>query len=526
LTSTNIPATASDLWNALLKTALLGTDRTPLPELHTDGHMQTFFAQVDPSNKEKALLTAAALLSVYRSCGTLPNKATASPLTPAEPESIPRCTPGAAAYLARMLQGEFPFLIPEFLDALIASGRRIPHELLPAALAAGRKDTQIRPNLSRTIGLRGEWLASLNDDWHYIGGKIDTAEWETSSRPSRVSLLKTLRPTDPAAARQLLESTWSTDSPDDRIAFIHELQPGLSPEDEAFLETSLDDRRKEVRRKAADLLAQLPTSRLLERMQNRARALINKAVKSRLKRALSGEPGLNVRLPEVCDDSMQRDGIELTPPQGTGEKAWWLGQIAAAVPISFWNDHLQLTPTESIAEATKTDHADLLLSAWARATRKSKHSEWASAIFEYALNQKKDPQLLAVVEAVPEPQRDKLVIKLLNSDRPFFAPAQPGMSLLNSCPAPWSDSLSRAFLDLLRHQTEQSIEAKPGVATIWLPNPEQFAMKMPLTIAAQAQQSWPETLNQPVCKPIQAFLAVLEFRSSMLRQFTNQEIGQ
>ncbi len=497
-----------------MKTALLGTDRIPLPEMQVDGSVQPLLAQVDLGNKEKALLSAAALLSIHRSCGKLPKIFVAGRVNPAEPESLSRCSSSAATYLGRMLKGEFTFLLPDFLDALIASACRIPEELLPEALEAGRKDAKIRANLANVVGRRGEWLASLNEDWQYLGGRIDTAEWETSSRPSRVALLKSLRMSDPRKALNLLQSTWSEDSPDDRVAFINELQAGLRPEEEAFLDAALDDRRKEVRRKAADLLTQLPTSRLAERMKDRARALINKVVGSGLKR----ESSIEVRLPEACDASMQRDGVEPTPPQGKGEKAWWLGQIVAAVPISFWNEHLKLSPSECIGEAIKSDYRDLFLSAWGSATKRTKDSAWASALFDHALQEKKDVQLLGVIEAVPETLRDKLVCKLLKSDRVFFAPTQAGMNLLQSCPGPWSDTLGRAFLDLLRYQVDQSVEAKPGVATVWLPNPEQFAMKMPMTLATHAHEGWSESLTQAVCKPIQTFLAVLEFRSTMLKE--------
>jgi hypothetical protein len=509
---------AADPWSELVKVALLGTDRVPLPDLEASGTLQPLLLQIDNSNKEKALLTAAALVSVHRSCGKLPEKAPAGRLGPSEMDSVPRCSSDAATYVARMLRGEFAFLLPEFLEEMVAAGQRIPEDLLPEALAAGRKDTTIREILARGIGRRGEWLSRLNEEWDYVGGKIDATEWETSSRPSRVLLLRSLRASDAARALSVLQSTWSEDSPDDRIAFISELRQGLSPEDEPFLEAALDDRRKEVRKKAADLLAQLPASRLVQRMKDRARALINKASGSRLRRVLIRESSIEVRLPEACDASLQRDGVEPTPPQGTGEKAWWLGQIVSAVPIFFWSEHLRLTPSECVDDAIKTEHRDLLLGAWTLATRRAMDSSWASALFDHALAEKKDIQLLRVVDAVPEAQRAKVVCKLLKSDRPWFASGQLGMTFLQSLPAPWSDVVGGAFIDLLRDQVEHNREPKPGVPVVWLPNPEEFAMKMPVASAMQAQEGWPEHLAQPVYKPIHTFLAVLEFRSKMLKE--------
>ena len=42
-------------------------------------------------------------------------------------------------------------------------------------------------------------------------------------------------------------------------------------------------------------------------------------------RACATERRVLVRPPVECDAAMRRDGIEVKPPPGTGERAWWLG---------------------------------------------------------------------------------------------------------------------------------------------------------------------------------------------------------
>lgn len=71
-------------------------------------------------------------------------------------------------------------------------------------------------------------------------------------------------------ARDLLASSWAQESPKDRSDFLAAFEKGLSPDDEAFLESTLGDRRKEVRRVASYLLAHLPESGLRRRMLERA----------------------------------------------------------------------------------------------------------------------------------------------------------------------------------------------------------------------------------------------------------------
>ena len=96
----------------------------------------------------------------------------------------------------------------------------------------------------------------------------------------------------------------------------------MSLDDETFLEAALDDRRKEVRGAAADLLARLPESALRRRALERALPLL-KFKSNKLRRKT-----IEVTLPEACDKAMQRDGVEPKPGfRGVGEKAWWLQQM-------------------------------------------------------------------------------------------------------------------------------------------------------------------------------------------------------
>jgi Family of unknown function (DUF5691) len=512
---------SAQLWSELVKTALLGTDRIALPELGYRDNIGALLSQLDHSNREASLLAAAAVVSLHRQCGTVsvPSEKSGFPLCDTDP--IPRCSSNTASFLKRILQGQFSHLLPEFFSALAESGHRLSEEVLPDALDAGRKDVKLRNFLVRVIGRRGEWLASLNEEWDYVAAKADVKDWETASRPSRVSILRELRKNNPSNAIGLLTSTWKQDGPEDRLAFMEELQIGLHSGDEEFVESALDDRRKEVRRKAAELLVQLPESKLVRRMIDRIRLLVaaSSASGSKLIRALTRQSKIQVTLPEACDESMRRDGVELTPPQGMGEKAWWLGQMVACVPITFWDDHLSLPPTECVRDAEKTDYSEVLLPAWAKATKRGRQLEWAQAILEYALGAKRNFQLLAVVEVLPPTHRDPVVIKLLSSDRNIVGYAQPGFNLLQYCPGPWTERLGRALLEFLQFQVKQNQEGKLQLTYIWFPNPEQFAMNMPITLATEAQEMFANVASEhPFSKPLHTFLEILQFRSKMLKE--------
>jgi Family of unknown function (DUF5691) len=265
---------SAQLWNELVKTALLGTDRIALPELGSSDNVGALLSRLDHSNREASLLAAAAVVSLHQQCGTVVFPGEKSGFPPCKKDETPRCSSNPASYLKLMLQGQFPHLLPEFFLALAESGRRLPEEVLPDTLDAGRKDVKLRNLVVQVIGCRGEWLASLNEEWDYVAARADVNDWETASRPSRVSILRELRKNNPSEAIGLLTWTWKQDGPEDRIAFIDELQTGLHAGDEEFVELELDDRRKEVRRKAAELLVQIPESKLARRMIDRTRSLV------------------------------------------------------------------------------------------------------------------------------------------------------------------------------------------------------------------------------------------------------------
>ena len=97
-----------------------------------------------------------------------------------------------------------------------------------------------------------------------------------------------------------------------RQLFVSALEADLSAHDQAFLESILNDRSKEVRQRAAMLLARIPGSALAQRMLQRAEQLLQwtAPVAGNLLLLRRGSPAmLSVSLPETYDGSMKRDGI-------------------------------------------------------------------------------------------------------------------------------------------------------------------------------------------------------------------------
>ncbi len=222
-----------------------------------------------------------------------------------------------------------------------------------------------------------------------------------------------------ARGRALVVSTWTQEAAEDRAAFLLGLDEGLSLEDEPFLESALDDRSKLVRRAAADLLARLPDSAFCRRMIERALPLLTFS-KPKPRVFSITKPGLTIEVepPSSCDRAMVRDGIELKPLAGMGERASWLQQVVAATPLFAWCRHAGETPDPIVAAIGGGEWEELLWNAWASATYRLRNPSWAGALLAHlprgsgAVGSLVGPLLTILTSE----QRDAYLIKGLRSD--------------------------------------------------------------------------------------------------------------
>jgi len=378
----------ADAWEELVTAALLGTERRTPPGCPPGRHAPV------------ALLDAAAVETVRRRAGLRPARAATRP-EPAAADPRPPLPPAAARRLSLLLadrpstpggsgrRGTAPDLmelLPQWLAAANAHGFAAPPQALPALLDAARGRTDLRPAALAFAGPRALWLARLNPDWRFalrsapggdtaLPGAEETERiqrlWQEGLFAERVSLLSAIRAREPAAARELLETTWPTERAEDRLMFLDSLRTGLRSEDEPFLERALADRSRNVRATAAELLSALPDSALAARMAVRAGACVALDHTNSAETKDGGErggPALVVEAPHECDAGMERDGVVAKAPAGRGERSWWLGQLVEAAPLGSWPARLGgRTPEEIVALPVADDWQGELHAAWCRA---------------------------------------------------------------------------------------------------------------------------------------------------------------
>ncbi|MFE1946508.1 DUF5691 domain-containing protein [Streptomyces massasporeus] len=479
-TSAPVDAPGADVWEGLVTTALLGTDRRTPP------------GTAPGPDAPAALLDAAAVETVRRRAGRRPARAAERP-QPAPEDPRPALPPAAARRLAMLLadrpgpsgggrRGAAPDLtelLPQWLAVANARGFAPPPQVLPALLDAARGRTDLRPAALEFAGPRALWLARLNPDWRFAlratpggGAALPHPEddervqqlWQEGLFAERVALLSALRSREPAAARDLLATTWATERAEDRLMFLDSLRAGLGPDDEPFLEQALADRSRNVRATAAELLSALPGSALAARMAVRAGACVaidhmrtarpggTGVEDAEPAGAAKSAPTIAVEAPHECDPGMERDGVVTKAPAGRGERSWWLGQLVEAAPLATWPRRLGgRTPREIVALPVADDWQGELHAAWCRAAVRQRDAEWSRALLgEPSAPDAGGPGAVSLAE------RAKLLGTLGAAERAEWVAgfiAAHGLSeafqLLGVCAVPWAAPLGRAVVDAL-----------------------------------------------------------------------------
>ncbi|GIH92642.1 hypothetical protein Psi01_32720 [Planobispora siamensis] len=501
-------------WQDLVSTALVGTDRRPLPDPpavaartggpaaaspaagpaatadRTDGpataaHAAGRAAASPVADPATELLERAAVSTVRARAGQRLRAGEALEAAPAEDR--PAVSRAAADRLARILGGERPRLLAEWLETAAGRGHRLAPHLLPELLDHAARDRSIRPHLGVLAGHRGRWLAGLNPAWSFLLEEATAADpspevWELGTSGDRRVHLSALRAADPAAARELLAATWEQEAPGDRAAFLEILADGLSPDDEPFLEAALDDRRREVRHQAADLLTRLPGSRLARRMAERVS-----------RRFAVADGRIHVDPPFECDAEMERDGVRAKPPHGTGERSWWLQQLVARTPLGVWSELLGRPPGE-LVRMEVVDWGREVMAGWVRAAVLQGDPVWARELFDW------DP-LADLLAVLPREEQGAVAARFVRS---HGLDGQLIM-VLGGAAAPWGPELSKAVL--------QKIVELSGTQPWNLGELSRLAgERVDPALYGLAERLSPEP-------PVQEVAALLRFRDDMLKEF-------
>ncbi len=145
-------------WAQLVTTAVLGTDRRPLPLATPGWEPLATAATAAAADPGVELLDRAASVATARRAGVQPNPAPPR-IEPAPADVRARCPAEATSLLGRLLRGEHDVLLPEWFALCELAGVQVPSHLIPALLLRGRRNPAFNVVVRRVIGARAAWLA-------------------------------------------------------------------------------------------------------------------------------------------------------------------------------------------------------------------------------------------------------------------------------------------------------------------------------------------------------------------------------
>jgi Family of unknown function (DUF5691) len=510
--------------DTLAAMALVGTAQQASKDIGTATPIDTLTAGFSEQEMERRLLLAAGAWAIYRQAGKAPGHLPTVP-EPAPPETLHPCSPAIARLVEDMLAGTHDDLLPEALEHMEKAGLQLPPELLPTALNA--QSSRLRAVLAPVLGERGWWLSQFNPAWSWVNRRLPArgyalptgAEitWQEGTPEQRGEILRRLRAIDAAKARQWLEAAWKQEKAQFRAEALEIFSTGLSADDESFLEEALNDRSAKVCEIAASLLARIPTSALAARMRSRANELLGYA-----------KGKLTVTPPAAIDKQWQRDGIAARPPQGTGERAWWLAQVIERVPPAHWEERFAAPPAKLIASVRPKEWEQTLIEGWSQAAIRFNNARWILALWDWWYQRRYDtcPEQLRrdLISLMPRHEAENRVQEQLIN---YKSSKNAGWEdLLSALSAPWSKEFGDAYLAELRNYLGK-VAGEAQSSYPWLTSVTIATTALPPTCFATALKTWklPESSKanthwhvQRWHEQINTFIEALHIRQRLIEE--------
>jgi hypothetical protein len=486
------------MMDAFIATAIIGTGQQSNQTVSTGTPVDALAEQLEQSSTERKLLLMAGAAAVYHLAGYTAHTGLTLP-TPAEPESLPVCSPEIARYIGNMLEEKQQELLPEFLAQLTQSGLRLPFNLLFQALTYGTKHKNIREALIPTLGQRGPWLSQFNSAWSWVKEQSNASsedletQWQEGTLAQRVQVLRHLRTIDTGKARSWLQEVWKQEIADARRKLLATFEVGLSPADETFLEQALDDLRESVRITAASLLTRLPSSALVQRMTARADKMLSCQENSSLKESV-----LSIAFPKELDEAWKRDMPGLKS-QDASRRTLWLKQTLATVPLKHWTEHFSTSLMDLTSSAEKSEWCSEIIESWLEAALRDFDHQWILQLMHCSLEQAKEAEKLDVayyqhlIEHLPQDLAEQSIIHIMDL-RSFWSSPTTWTLFLLALPKPWSKNFSQWYLQELNKHAQVLLASKKWDHD-WCQGLELAALSIHPSCLNQAVISWDPTDN-------------------------------
>lgn len=363
------------IWAELARIALIGTDQTAIPD-----HVMDLLAArgMDTSSSaDRLLLDSAAVFNQMRKAGlVIPEYKGNTPPRIDIPKTTKICSYRVIRMLRKILDGTHPHALNEFLVHMVKQDKQLPPEFLPEIFELSLKDQAMWEILSTRLDARARWLIRQNPEWEGLALPSDGLDWYSTGPRGKKLLFDHLHRSEPKQAIALLETEWPLLDFRLKLEFLEVLGKSLTIIDEPFLNDLKDDRRKEVRLKARDLLAGLPDSVFAQALFSLVKPYFE----------VHDQLIVSIQLPDELPTATEDYGIDLTKAKkkfASGVKASWLAAVVSRITPSFWAQYLSAKPRNIIAAFYESHLGDVLAQALVAAVIRHQDAEWAEQLVRH-----------------------------------------------------------------------------------------------------------------------------------------------
>jgi hypothetical protein len=399
-----------EAWNQIINTALLGTDKRQPDARQWPARLSQAAETVAAAggDKEELFLQTAALVANFRQCGMIPLHKEVFDFAAAGPEEKPYCNAFATQVLTGIIETESASLLRLWLQQCAAKDMIVVPDMAPLLLDIAVREKKQRSLLLSCCGKRGEWLCRFNSNWNFSANDTGEQLWETGTPEQRETALLQLRETNPALAREWLQKTWNQEDANTKASLLQWLSVSISEEDSAFLESLLTEKSKKVKDAALKLLKQIPSSSIVRQYQQ----VLERTVTLKKEKSFFGigkQAGLHIELPADIDENIFKTGIEkLSSDKNVSDDEHIIMQLAASVPLSFWETQLASSPENIIHLFQKDKTGKKLLPALIRSLVQFKDQRWAIAFMQHS-----ETFYIDIIPFLPARQQEHYSIKFM-----------------------------------------------------------------------------------------------------------------
>ncbi len=366
---------------------MIGTDKKNISAAELPDDLTEVAALINANtnlDKEEKFLQVTAVAFNYRQAGVQPLHKETVNLTAAPAEEKKYCNAAAIQALKDIQSEESTPLLQLWLQLCDAKQQIVQPELLPALLATGVQEKKLQTLITSCCGKRGDWLSRFNEAWNFSQNQTTEQLWQTGTPEQRKTVLREIRTVNPDEARTLLQQTWQQEDANTKIAFLEIFAINIYEADISFLESLSTEKSKKVKDEAISLLKKIPSSFIVQQYQQ----VLQQSVELKKEKALLGlssKISLQFHLPSTIDDSIFKSGIDkLSNNKAFTDDEFILYQLIQAVPPSYWEKQLAVTPENIINYFQKDAVGKKMIPALVLAICQFNDSNWAFLFMQYS----------------------------------------------------------------------------------------------------------------------------------------------